>query len=100
MLKKDRNEDSKSMKDSVQNFLEAMGIDQKMIEASVLSRWEEIMGRAVQRRTEKKYIKNRILYVELNSSVMRDELMQERTKIVEKINKAAGVDIIDSIYLA
>ncbi|MEP1026874.1 MAG: DUF721 domain-containing protein [Crocinitomicaceae bacterium] len=88
------------MKDSVQNFLEAMGIDQKMIEASVLSRWEEIMGGAVQRRTEKKYIKNRILYVELNSSVMRDELMQERTKIVEKINKAAGVDIIDSIYLA
>jgi hypothetical protein len=88
------------MKNSVQNFLEAMGVDHKMIEASVLSKWEEIMGGAVERRTEKKYIKNRILYVELNSSVMRDELMRERTKIVAKINKAAGIELIDSIYLA
>lgn len=88
------------MKSSVQNFLEAMGIDQKMHEASVLAKWEEIMGGAVERRTEKKYIKNRVLYVELNSSVMRDELMRDRTKIIEKINKVAGIDIIDSIYLA
>lgn len=81
-------------------FLKAVGMDKKMHEANVLAQWEEIMGPAVAKRTEKKYIKNRILYLEMNSSVMRDELMQQRSKIVIKINEASGTDIIDEVFLA
>ena len=87
---------SKVLKD----YLKAIGIDDKMHEASVLAQWEDIMGSAVAKRTEKKYIKNRVLHIELNSSVMRDELMQQRSKIVEKINKVSGIDIIDEVFLA
>ena len=99
-LKKNRKEDSLSMKESMDGFLKAMGVDKKMHEASVLSQWGELMGEAVAKRTEKKYIKNRILYVELNSSVMRAELMQQRSQIVSKINKYAGKAIIDDVFLA
>lgn len=88
------------MKDAVKHFFEALGIDQKMHEASVLARWEEYMGSAVAKRTDKKYIKNRTLYVELNSSVMRDELMHQKSEIVKKVNAQAGVEIIDDVYLA
>lgn len=87
---------SKVLKD----YLKAIGIDQKMHEAAILAKWEELMGSAVAKRTEKKYIRERVLHIELNSSVMRDELMQQRSKIVEKINKASGIDIIDDVYLA
>ncbi|MFT4599852.1 MAG: putative nucleic acid-binding Zn ribbon protein [Arenicella sp.] len=87
------------MKTSVQSFLQAMGIDAKMHEASVLAKWEEIMGSAVAKRTEKKYIRNRTLYLHMNSSVMRDELMQQRSKIVEKINQVSGIPIIDAVHL-
>jgi predicted nucleic acid-binding Zn ribbon protein len=99
-LEDSRYKDGKSMKDSVQGFLEALGIDAKMHEVSVLSKWEEIMGSAVAKRTEKKYIKNRVLYLELNSSVMRGELMQQRSEIVKKINAVSGVPIIDEVHLA
>ena len=95
-----RYKDGKSMKRSVQSFLEAMGIDAKMHEVSVLAKWEEIMGSAVAKRTEKKYIKNRILYIQLNSSVMRGELMQQRSEIVKKINAVSGIPIIDEVHLA
>lgn len=88
------------MKESMDGFLKAVGIDKKMHETSVLAKWEEIMGSAVAKRTEKKYIKNRILYLEMNSSVMRDELMQQRSKIVSKINAVSGSDIIDDVFLA
>jgi len=87
------------MKDAVKHFFEALGIDQKMHEASVLARWEEYMGSAVAKRTEKKYIKNRVLHIELNSSVMRDELMHQKSEIVKKINAVAGVSIIDEVFL-
>lgn len=87
------------MKLAVKQFFEALGIDQKMHEAAVMSRWEEYMGSAVAKRTEKKYIKNRILYIELNSSVMRDELMHQKSEIVKKVNAVAGVEIIDEVFL-
>ncbi|MBD3637650.1 MAG: DUF721 domain-containing protein [Crocinitomicaceae bacterium] len=98
MKKSDR--DGISMNDAMQHYLKAIGIDQKVHEAAVLARWVELMGEAVAKRTEKKYIKDRILHIELNSSVMRDELMQQRSKIVDKVNKASGIDIVDEVFLA
>ena len=88
------------MSQALKDYLKALGIDQKMHEAAVLSRWEELMGTAVAKRTEKKFIKSRVLHIELNSSVMRDELMQKRSQIIDKINTASGYDIIDDIFLA
>lgn len=89
-----------SMKDAVEHYLKAIGIDQKMHEAAVLAKWEEIMGEAVNKRTERKYIKNRVLHLELNSSVMRDELMRKRSEIIKKVNAVSGIDIIDEVFLA
>ena len=88
------------MDQALKSYLRALGIDQKMHEASILSRWEELMGTAVAKRTDKKFIRDRVLHIELNSSVMRDELMQQKSKIIQKINMASGYDIIDDIFLA
>lgn len=98
-MKKNRREDSISMKDAMDGYLKAMGIDKKVHEMKVLEKWGELMGEAVEKRTENIYIKNRVLYVELNSSVMRDELMQKRSKIIEKMNAVSGIPIIDEIFL-
>jgi predicted nucleic acid-binding Zn ribbon protein len=87
------------LSEAMQHYLKAIGAEQKIHEAGILAKWEEIMGEAVAKRTEKKYIRERVLYLEMNSSVMRDELMQQRTKIVEKINALSGVSIIDDVYL-
>ena len=95
-----RSDDGISMDQALKDYLKAIGIDQKMHEAAILSKWEELMGTAVAKRTEKKFIKDRVLHIELNSSVMRDELMQQRSKIVQKVNAASGIDIIDDIFLA
>jgi predicted nucleic acid-binding Zn ribbon protein len=87
------------MKDAVDGFLKAMGIDKKVHEASVLNQWEEMMGTAVASRTEKKMIKDRVLILEINSSVMREELLQSKGKIIQKINEAAGFEMIEDVYL-
>ena len=99
-MKRSNEENGMSMKDAVQHYLKALGIDQKMHEASVLAKWEEIMGEAVNKRTERKYIKNRVLHLELNSSVMRDDLMRKRSEIIQKVNAVSGIDIIDEVFLA
>lgn len=76
-----------------------MGIDDKMYEMSILAKWEELMGKEVALRTESKEIKEKTLYLKMNSSVMRDELFQSRSVIIKRINEAAGFEMIDTVFI-
>lgn len=98
-MKKDRNQNGIPMKEALEGFYKAMGIDDKMHETRVLSQWEELMGKAIAARTERKYIKDKVLYLHINSSVMRNELVQQKEEIVQKINALAGCELITSVFL-
>ena len=76
-----------------------MGIDDKMHEMSVLAKWEELMGTDVALRTESKEIKEKTLYLKINSSVMRDELFQSRSVIIKRVNETAGFEMIDTVFI-
>ena len=97
MVKKDR--DSVSMKDAVKVFLKAQGLESEYKEKEVVGKWEDLVGRPIALRTEKIVIKNSVLYLKINSSVMRDELFQRKSKIIELINNEAGFAMIKEVYL-
>ncbi|MDA7803214.1 DUF721 domain-containing protein [Crocinitomix sp.] len=98
-MKKDRNQDSIPMKEALDGFFKALGMEDKMNETRVLSKWEELMGDAVAKRTTNKYIREKKLYLEINSSVMRDELQQQKAAIIVKVNACAGKELITDIFL-
>lgn len=98
-MKKDRNQNGIPIKEAIQDYFKALGMEGKMNETRVLSLWEQLMGEAVAKRTESLVIRNQILYIEVNSSVMRDELHQSKSVIIGKINAAAGTEIIQDIFL-
>jgi hypothetical protein len=45
-------------------------------------------------------IKNKILYITLNSSVMRDELQHGKAIIIQRVNETAGKELINDIWFA
>lgn len=90
--------DAISMKIAMEKYLEAMGMDRQVLEHSVLSKWEEIMGSAVAARTDSKEIKDQTLYLKINSSVMRDELFQMRSVIIKRLNEKAGFEMVKEIF--
>ena len=49
--------------------------------------------------TKNIYIKDRTLFVQLGSSVVRSELMMIRDEIMKRLNERAGKDVIDKIVL-
>jgi hypothetical protein len=51
----------------------------------------------IARETTHLYIKNRILYVKLNSPALRQELGYARAKLIKLLNKAAGSEVIGDI---
>jgi predicted nucleic acid-binding Zn ribbon protein len=66
---------------------------------NLISSWEEIVGKAISSRTSRVYIKDHILYVNLNSSVARNELMMLKEALREKLNERAGKEVIKDIVL-
>ena len=93
-----RNGDGKPIGKALDEYFRALGMTDKLYETKVLSRWEELMGKAVAARTTKLFIKEKTLVLEINSSVMRDELALHKKIIIEKINGAAQKVLIEDVY--
>jgi predicted nucleic acid-binding Zn ribbon protein len=88
-----------SLAEALKDYITEMNLGTKLSEAGVINSWEETVGKAISSRTTKIYIKDHILYVHLNSSVVRNELLMLREAIRENLNKKAGSEVIKDIVL-
>ena len=71
-------------------------IDGKLRESRIIASWPEILG-PLAKPTDKLYIKNKVLFVNLSSSVIRSELSMMRSKLVQRLNEKAGEEVITDI---
>lgn len=96
---KKRKSNESTIREAVDRLLKAYRLEDKMNELTIIERWEKIMGKPIALRTEEVYIKNKVLFIKLNSSVMRSELQNAKAKIIELINNDAGKEVITSVLL-
>ena len=88
-----------SLAEAIKDYLVEMKLEEKLTEINLINSWEEIVGKAISSRTSKIFIKDHILYVSLNSSVVRNELLMLREVLKQKLNDKAGSIIIKDIIL-
>lgn len=86
------------LKEVLDRWLKAYGYDGKMKEMDVLEAWSEMMGTAVANRTSEIYIKNKKLFLKMDSSVMREELSYGKDVIIQRVNEKAGAEIITDVW--
>ena len=94
-----RSADSQPLKEVIDRFLKAFSLENKMKEMDVIAAWPELMGSAVAFRTKSIKIHNKILYLEINSSVMREELLHGKSIIINRINEKAVKQLINDVWL-
>ena len=88
-----------SLAEALNDYIREMKFGEKLSEAGILNSWEDIVGKAISSRTRKIYIRDHVLYVHLNSSVVRNELLMLREPLRKKLNQNAGAEIIKDIVL-
>ncbi len=86
-----------SLAEAIKDYIKEMNFEGKLSEINLINSWEECVGKAISSRTTKIYIREHILYVHLNSSVVRNELLMLRQALKDKLNEKAGSEVIKDI---
>ncbi len=82
----------------IDKLMKAYRLDGKLKEIDVIESWGEMMGIAVANRTKNIQIRNKTLFLTMDSAVMRDELSYGKTVIIERVNQKAGFEIINDVF--
>lgn len=88
-------EDSiKTFKDAFEQFLKEEHLDEKFQQCQLILSWERIMGRPVAARTTKIYFRDKMLFVELSSAALKQELNNSRQLILKRIEEKMGRKVV------
>ncbi|MBC7916084.1 MAG: DUF721 domain-containing protein, partial [Pyrinomonadaceae bacterium] len=85
------------LKDAIEQMLNVYKLKRKFDETSLIAAWPELMGKAVANRTTQLYIRERKLFIKVESSVLKNELVMIRSEIVKKMNERAGSKVLDEV---
>ena len=91
---------SQSLGEIIQQYIKNSGIQPKLDEATIVNKWEEIVGKMIARHTSDLYIKNKKLFIKFDSAALRQEVSYAKAKLLENVNDAIEhKGIIDVVLL-
>lgn len=85
--------------DILKEIIQANKLEKGLNQISVADAWKNLMGNGVNNYTKDVILKGSTLYVELTSSVLREELTYGKSKIIAMINEELGSDIVKEVVL-
>ena len=88
-----------SLKDAIELLLKTYKLDDRLAEKRLVGSWENVMGAMIAKHTTDIYIKHQQLFVTLDSSALRNELILAKSKIVKMLNDSVGREVINEIVL-
>lgn len=83
----------------LKQFMQNNRLQDGMDKMDVREAWKNLMGNGVNSYTREIMLKNTTLYVELTSSVLREELSHGKAKIIKMINDELRREVVKDIVL-
>lgn len=93
------NKEDISLKLAIEKWIDAMRLRKKFSESSIINAWPEIIGRPIANRTQNIYIRDRKLFIKVESAVVKNELALMRKQIVGRVNEHVGQVVVEEIVL-
>ena len=85
-----------SIAEVIGEVLNEYNIADKLDESRIMAAWHNELG-PLAKSTDELYIKNRVLFANLSSSVVRNELYMMRSTLLRRLNERAGKEVITDI---
>jgi predicted nucleic acid-binding Zn ribbon protein len=88
-----------SMGEAIRGLLNSYHLTSKFDEANLISSWERIAGKPIARKTKKIYIRDKVLFVQLDSPSMKHDFSLHKTQVLDLFKKEFGSGIITDIIV-
>ncbi|MBE7175880.1 MAG: DUF721 domain-containing protein [Mucilaginibacter polytrichastri] len=83
----------------LQQLLQTYHLKRKFDEQSIVQAWPELIGKSVAKHTQEILIRDAKLFLKVDSSVVKHQLLMMRGQIVQAINERAGTELVREVVL-
>nr|WP_285897024.1 DUF721 domain-containing protein [Antarcticibacterium sp. W02-3] len=94
-----RNNENITIGDALKDFVSKNKLQTGLDKINVRDVWNQQMGPAIEKYTTAIKLEGSTLFVQLSSSVLREELGYGKEKIIRNLNEALGKDLISKLVL-
>lgn len=91
--------DVQSLADIIARCLRADGLETPLKQRRVVDAWGMVVGKAVEKYTGEKFIRNQTLFVKITNPALRADLSMMRERLVKNLNAEVGAQVITDIKL-
>lgn len=88
-----------SMQDAIKQFLKQSRLKGSIQSLQIEDVWEQIMGKTIARYTDKIQIINHTLFISSAVAPLKNELLYQKEKIIERVNEALGEKAINDVVI-
>ena len=88
-----------SMQDAIKQFLKQSRLKGNVQALQIEEVWEQIMGKTIARYTDKIQIINQTLFISSTVAQLKNELLYQKEKIIERVNEALGEKVINDVVI-
>jgi hypothetical protein len=85
--------------DALKQFLNKSKLKNGIRAVQIESVWEQLMGKTISRYTDKIEIINSTLFIRTSVGPLKQELVYQKDKIIERVNEAMGERVITNVVI-
>lgn len=92
-----RKSNAEPIGDLLLRYLREEGLETPLNQYRLINAWADVMGQGILQYTGERFIKGQTLYVQIRSSVLKQDLMMSRAMIVRRLNEHVKEQVITDI---
>ena len=94
-----RRSNETSLKEAMEQLVDAYGLREKLDEQAVASLWDELAGGLEARHTVAVKLRKGTLHIKVDSAPLRQELLYMREGLLKTINERLGRPVVEQVKL-
>ena len=94
-----KRKEAQSLDSVIAEWIRMNDLEQPLLEHRVVEQWADILGPMIARYSQDIVVKDGMLRVRITNAALRQELFEQRFRLIQKLNDAVGGKAIKDIRL-
>ena len=94
-----KRKDAQTLDSVLAEWIRENGLEKPLLEHRIVKQWADILGKTIARYSRDIEIKDGMLRVRITNAALRQELFEQRYKLIKKLNDAVGDEVVKDIRL-